>query len=118
MTVKESWPGRFFEDFAVGDVYRHALGRTVTQADNVWFTLLTTNNNPIHFDAVYSAQTEFGFVYGGKRSTKDGQNYWRLTTHIQPWFTEIPGPTWEGSGNFVVPMDDENSWWFTISPPG
>jgi itaconyl-CoA hydratase len=60
MTVKESWPGRFFEDFAVGDVYRHALGRTVTQADNVWFTLLTTNNNPIHFDSVYAAQTEFG----------------------------------------------------------
>jgi hypothetical protein len=63
-------------------------------------------------------ETEFGFVYGGMRRTNEGKNYWRLTTHIQPWFTEIPGPSWEGSGNFVVPMDDENSWWFTISPPG
>ncbi len=48
------------EDFEVGDVYRHPLGRTVTQADNVWFTLLTLNSNPIHFDASLAAQTEFG----------------------------------------------------------
>jgi nitrite reductase/ring-hydroxylating ferredoxin subunit len=63
-------------------------------------------------------ETGFGFVYGGRRKTKDGQNYWRITAHIQPWFTEIPGPGWEGSGNFVVPVDDEHSWWFTVSPPG
>ena len=63
-------------------------------------------------------ETEFGFVYGGKRATNDGKNYWRITAHIQPWFTEIPGPNWDGSGNFVVPIDDEHSWWFTISPPG
>jgi itaconyl-CoA hydratase len=60
MAVKEGWQGRFFEDFEVGDVYRHAAGRTITQTDNVWFTLLTTNNNPIHFDGVYAAHTEFG----------------------------------------------------------
>jgi len=60
MTIKEGWRGRFFEDFAVGDVYRHPLGRTVTTTDNVWFTLLTQNTAPIHFDHHYAAQTEFG----------------------------------------------------------
>jgi itaconyl-CoA hydratase len=52
--------GRCFEDFEVGMVIRHPLGRTVTTADNIWFTLLTGNTNPIHFDANYAAQTEFG----------------------------------------------------------
>ncbi|MDQ7799824.1 MAG: MaoC family dehydratase [Armatimonadota bacterium] len=52
--------GRFYEDFQVGDVYHHPWGRTVTQADNVWFSLLTLATNPIHFDAGYAARTEFG----------------------------------------------------------
>jgi itaconyl-CoA hydratase len=52
--------GRCFEDFEVGMTIRHALGRTVTATDNTWFTLLTMNTNPIHFDAHYAAQTEFG----------------------------------------------------------
>ena len=52
--------GRCYEDFTVGEVIRHPLGRTVTQTDNIWFTLLTANTNPIHFDAHYSEQTEFG----------------------------------------------------------
>jgi len=60
MPVKEGWRGRFFEDFVVGDVYEHALGRTITTADNIWFTLLTQNTAPIHFDHHYAAQTEFG----------------------------------------------------------
>jgi itaconyl-CoA hydratase len=59
MALKDGWQGRVYEDFEVGDRYRHPIGRTVTQADNVWFTLLTVNNNPIHFDSVYAAQTEF-----------------------------------------------------------
>lgn len=50
---------RSFEDFKVGDVYRSRFGRTISQADNTWFTLLTHNTNPIHFDAHYSAQSEF-----------------------------------------------------------
>jgi acyl dehydratase len=50
---------RVFEDFEVGQVYRHPLGRTVTQTDNIWFTLLTVNPNPIHFDEVWAAQTEW-----------------------------------------------------------
>ncbi|HEX4931955.1 MAG TPA: MaoC family dehydratase [Gemmatimonadaceae bacterium] len=52
--------GRCYEDFHVGMVMRHPLGRTVTEVDNTWFTLLTANTNPIHFDRHYSAQTEFG----------------------------------------------------------
>lgn len=60
MTVKQGWTGRVYEDFEVGDIYQHALGRTVIAADNIWFTLLTQNTNPIHFDAAYSSQTEYG----------------------------------------------------------
>ncbi len=52
--------GRHFEDFAVGDVYEHRPGRTITEADNTWFTLLTMNTNPLHFDAAYAAKSEFG----------------------------------------------------------
>src|SRR5690348_2189537 len=60
MATKEGWHGRFFEDFEVGDVYQHPLGRTVTTTDNIWFTLLTQNTAPIHFDHHYAAQTAFG----------------------------------------------------------
>jgi acyl dehydratase len=60
MTIKAGWRGRFYEDFEVGDIYRHPLGRTVTTTDNIWFTLLTQNTAPIHFDHHYAAQTEFG----------------------------------------------------------
>ena len=60
MAIKEGWQGRFFEDFEVGDVYQHPLGRTVTTTDNIWFTLLTQNTAPIHFDHHYAAQTAFG----------------------------------------------------------
>lgn len=52
--------GRCYEDFEVGMVIRHPVGRTVTATDNAWFTLLTNNSNPIHFDRHYAAQTEFG----------------------------------------------------------
>jgi acyl dehydratase len=60
MATTEGWQGRFFEDFTVGDVYQHPLGRTVTTTDNIWFTLLTQNTAPIHFDHHYAAQTTFG----------------------------------------------------------
>jgi acyl dehydratase len=60
MGVKEGWRGRFFEDFEVGDVYEHPLGRTVTKTDNIWFTLLTQNTAPIHIDQHYASQTEYG----------------------------------------------------------
>ena len=56
---RESY-GRYYEDFNVGDVYEHRPGRTITEADNVWFTLLTMNTHPLHFDAAYAAKSEFG----------------------------------------------------------
>lgn len=59
MAIKQGWTGRVFEDFEVGDIYEHPMGRTVIAADNVWFTCLTMNTNPIHFDAEYAARTEF-----------------------------------------------------------
>lgn len=52
--------GRFLEDFAVGDVYRHWPGRTVTESDNISFSLLTMNRHPMHCDAHFAAQSEFG----------------------------------------------------------
>jgi itaconyl-CoA hydratase len=52
--------GRYYDDFAVGDTYKHWPGRTVTAADNTWFTLLTMNQHPIHFDEEYAKRTEFG----------------------------------------------------------
>ncbi|PSQ23638.1 monoamine oxidase [Halobacteriales archaeon QS_8_65_32] len=54
------WQGRYYEDFEVGDVYKHPYGRTVTETDNVWFTNLTLNVNPMHFNEPYAAATEFG----------------------------------------------------------
>jgi acyl dehydratase len=54
--------GRYYEDFTVGEVLVHALGRTVTQSDNTLFTMLTMNTNPIHFDAEYAKQTAFGQI--------------------------------------------------------
>ncbi|MBM4420567.1 MAG: MaoC family dehydratase [Chloroflexi bacterium] len=58
MTARPSG-GRCFEDFTVGEVIEHELGRTVTQTDNIWFTLLTQNTNPMHFDAEYAAKSAF-----------------------------------------------------------
>ena len=60
MSLKKSWEGRFLEDFEVGDVYRSAIGRTVTEADNIWFTLLTNNDNQIHFNDEYAKHTQWG----------------------------------------------------------
>jgi acyl dehydratase len=57
--MRVSNAGRFLEDFHVGDVYRSALGRTITQTDNTQFTLLTNNTNQIHFNAHYAEFTEF-----------------------------------------------------------
>ena len=58
--VKLGWEGRFFEDFEVGDIYRCRYGRTVTEADNIQFTLLTNNTNQIHFNRDYGARTQWG----------------------------------------------------------
>jgi itaconyl-CoA hydratase len=52
--------GRYFEDFVIGDVYEHRPGRTITQTDNIWFTLLTMNTHPMHFDEEFAKHSEFG----------------------------------------------------------
>jgi acyl dehydratase len=52
--------GRYYEEFTVGDIYEHRPGRTITESDNVWFTLLTMNTHPLHFDHAYAAKSEFG----------------------------------------------------------
>ena len=53
-------PGRFLEDFVVGDHYRHWPGRTITEADNIQFSLLTMNRHPLHCDSHFAARSEFG----------------------------------------------------------
>ena len=52
--------GRYYEQFTVGDIYEHRPGRTISEADNTWFTLLTMNQHPLHFDHEYARHTEFG----------------------------------------------------------
>lgn len=60
MTTRDQVPGRLFEDFEPGQEYRHWPGRTITETDNAWFTLLTMNTHPLHFDKEYAAGTRFG----------------------------------------------------------
>jgi len=56
----KEWRGRYYEDFDAGDVFRSRFGRTVTQTDNIWFTCLTMNTNPMHFSEPFAAATRFG----------------------------------------------------------
>ena len=60
MATHRGWQGRYWEDFVEGDVYEHPLGRTLTTTDNIWFTLLTQNTAPTHFDHEYAKRTDFG----------------------------------------------------------
>lgn len=52
--------GRYYEDFVVGEVFQHPLGRTISEADNTWFTLLTMNTNQNHFNADFAARAPYG----------------------------------------------------------
>src|SRR4051794_38178351 len=103
MTSVPGWRGRFFEDFTVGDVYEHPLGRTVTETDNSWFTLLTQNTNPIHFDHAYAAQTEFGRPLVDSTFTLalvTGQSVTDLSQNVMAnlgWDeVRLPNPVFEG----------------------
>src|SRR3954463_16288172 len=102
-TVKPGWQGRFFEDFEVGDIYEHPLGRTVLAADNVWFTLLTQNTAKIHFDAHYAAQTEWGRPLVDSTFTLalvTGQSVTDVSQNVMAnlgWDkVRLPGPVFEG----------------------
>src|SRR4026208_1339524 len=103
MPIKEGWQGRFFEDFAVGDVYQHPLGRTVTTTDNLWFSLLTQNTAPIHFDHHYAAQTAVGKPRVGSTSAPalvTGQSVTDISQNVLPnlgWDdVRLPHPAFEG----------------------
>jgi itaconyl-CoA hydratase len=56
---RESW-GLYYEEFTVGDVIEHRPGRTVTEVDNIWQSLLCMNTSPLHIDSAYCAATEWG----------------------------------------------------------
>ncbi|HEV3158025.1 MAG TPA: MaoC family dehydratase [Candidatus Baltobacteraceae bacterium] len=82
---KPGWQGRYYEDFEIGDVYRHPLARTVTESDNTLFTMLTMNTNPIHFDAEYAKKTEFGRILVNSCFTLSlvvGQSVTDLSMHV------------------------------------
>ena len=53
-------PGLYFEEFTVGQTFKHVIRRTITEADNVWFSALTHNPAPLHLDAEYMKNSEFG----------------------------------------------------------
>ena len=103
MPVKEGWTGRVYEDFEVGDVYKHPLGRTVLAADNVWFTLLSQNVNKIHFDTAYAEKTEFGQRLVDSTFTLalvTGQSTMDLSVNVMAnlgWDeVRLPAPVFEG----------------------
>ncbi|MCI0338152.1 MAG: MaoC family dehydratase [Acidobacteria bacterium] len=52
--------GRYFEEFTVGDIYKHWPGRTITEFDDTWFSLMTMNQNPLHIDEHYARSTQHG----------------------------------------------------------
>ena len=120
MPVKAGWTGRFFEDFTVGDVYQHPLGRTVTTTDNMWFTLLTQNTAPVHFDHHYASQTEFGKPLVDSTFTLalvTGQSVTDISQNVFAnlgWDTvRLPAPVFEGdtiySQSEVLELRDSRS---------
>lgn len=101
--VREGWNGRYFEDFAVGDLYEHPLGRTVLPTDNAWFTLLTQNTAPLHFDRHYAEQTAWGKPLVDSTFTLalvTGQSVTDVSMHVYAnlaWdHVEMPHPVFEG----------------------
>ncbi|WP_020496497.1 MaoC family dehydratase [Sciscionella marina] len=102
-TATIAWQGRYFEDFTVGEVYRHPLGRTVTTTDNSWLTLLTQNSAPLHFDAHYAKQTQFGKPLVDSTFTLalvTGQSVTDVSQHVLAnlaWDkVRLPHPVFEG----------------------
>ncbi len=99
----EGWQGRYFEDFTIGDVYRHPLGRTVLETDNSWLTLLTQNTAPLHFDRHYAAGTAWGKPLVDSTFTLalvTGQSVTDISQHVMAnlgWDrVRLPNPVFEG----------------------
>lgn len=87
--------GRYYEDFVVGDIYEHRPGRTLSEVDNTWFTLLTMNTHPMHFDAEFAKHSEFGRCHhllssysGGDRRAK--RDRCQPKGHRQSWLDQHP----------------------------
>jgi acyl dehydratase len=59
---RRDWFGRYLDEFAVGDVYKHWPGKTITESDNNLFSLLTMNHNPLHLDAEYMKSHQHGRI--------------------------------------------------------
>jgi itaconyl-CoA hydratase len=102
-TVRPGWNGRYFEDFEVGDLYEHPLGRTVLPTDNSWFTLLTQNTAPLHFDRHYAEQTAWGKPLVDSTlilALVTGQSVTDVSMHVfanLAWdHVEMPRPVFEG----------------------
>lgn len=101
--VVPGWDGRYFDDFVVGDIYRHPLGRTVLAVDNSWLTMLTQNTAPIHFDAHYAAQTSWKKPLVDSTFTLalvTGQSVTDISQHVMAnlgWDrVRLPNPVFEG----------------------
>ena len=102
-TIRPGWNGRYFEDMKVGDIYEHQLGRTVLATDNSWFTLLTQNTAPLHFDRYYASQTSWGKPLVDSTFTLalvTGQSVSDVSQHVfanLAWdHVEMPHPVFEG----------------------
>ena len=102
-TIRPGWNGRYFEDMKVGDLYEHQLGRTVLATDNSWFTLLTQNTAPLHFDRYYASQTSWGKPLVDSTFTLalvTGQSVSDVSQHVfanLAWdHVEMPHPVFEG----------------------
>ncbi|HET9217508.1 MAG TPA: MaoC family dehydratase [Terriglobia bacterium] len=120
MALKKSWAGRRYEDFEVGDLYEHPLGRTVLAADNTWFTLLTMNTQPLHFDHHYASKTGFGRPLVNSCLTlaiATGQSVMDLSQNVFAnlgWDeVRLPNPVYEGdtiySSSEILEMRESKS---------
>jgi acyl dehydratase len=101
--VVEGWTGRLFEDFTVGDVYYHPFGKTVTEADNQTFTLMTQNVSKTHVDRHFAAGTEYGLPLVNSTFTLalvTGQSTIDLSMNVFAnlgWDeVRLPNPVYEG----------------------
>lgn len=103
MGLKAGWEGRYFEDFEAGDVYQHPLGRTITEADNVWFTLLTMNTAQTHFNSEVGRASEFGrslvnsaftLAVGAGQSVMDTS--WNAVANLAWDQVKLPAPVFVG----------------------
>jgi acyl dehydratase len=103
VAVTKEWRGRFYEDLDVGDVFRSRLGRTISEADNTWFTCLTMNTNQVHFNAAFAQGTRFGQILVNSALTvalisglSVGDTSENATANLQWTDIRLPAPVYVG----------------------